>query len=471
MTGIDVRLAAVFAAAGRAFGVSVDERFAALAGEPLAWFEQHVHWPSRFTASGMPVELSLKLRPGTPPALRCVVDVADHRAGHAANWDRYRSAAELATGLAQPALVEICAPQLAGVPDSFATPLVIGLGFAADGRTRGSLYFRTAWMERAELERRVPDVAAALAEAAERHGSPTAGPLEVLAYDVEPRRPVRWKAYTWPALEDSFEATVGRHPDLAPARGLFGASAHPRPLMLQVSPERQRLFLFTAAWGESLLPDAAARLGLSLAPLETLRALALEHEIELTAPLVAVGAEDGTPSLTVYLWPGDRRAATPIAPPPAAELPDTGPAGALLAAIERGAESIGELVPLFFAVVDTQREDGAWTADRAEQCLAAWHATHALRAYAATPFAGVGAAPQALRHAFERTREHLATLAVGRDDATTIAAWLGAWVCAGGRPADPRAERARAALGQGDDGVSPTVAGALRVVAHAEARP
>ena len=67
---------------------------------------------------GLPVELSLKVGEG-PPALRCVVDVTDHRGGLEANWRSYLSHAEAVvapSGASDHDVWELCRAHLSGVP-------------------------------------------------------------------------------------------------------------------------------------------------------------------------------------------------------------------------------------------------------------------------------------------------------------------------------------------------------------------
>ena len=88
------RLAAVVGEAAACLGIrpapeAVSDEVLELVREPLSSFEGHPVWPSLLTSTGLPVELSLKVGEG-PPALRCVVDVTDHRVGLEANWRSYR---------------------------------------------------------------------------------------------------------------------------------------------------------------------------------------------------------------------------------------------------------------------------------------------------------------------------------------------------------------------------------------------
>lgn len=297
----------------------------ALVRDPLTRFERHPVWPSLLTATGLPLELSLKLG-GGPPALRCAVDVTDHRVGAEANWSGYLDYAE---GVAGPAgatardLWELCRLHLNGVPSGFRSRMMHGLGYAAPDWYRGSLYFRTGWLRPEQLAKRFPDEMALLAELRRLHGFPAATSVEVLGYDYSAGDPVRPKVYVWPGRDcaATFEDVAGRHPHLLPARDLFDAfrrdgtpRARSQPLLLQAAVEKgavtERLFFFASAWGWDspagfgrLVGFLDEELGIEIGPLSAVRDLAAAHGVRLPLGLVAVGSDGRLPSATFYLWP------------------------------------------------------------------------------------------------------------------------------------------------------------------------
>ena len=325
------RLAAVFGDVAAALAIrddpaSVAHELFALIEEPIEFYDSHPCWPSLLTSTGLPLELSLKVDATSSVALRCTVDVTDHRTDLGGNWTRYLdAAAQVAegTGIDAPALWDLLQVHLSGIPPAFPSKLMHGLAYAAPDWFRGSLYFRTGWLGRSQLASRLADSAAALSEVARRYGCPVAGPVEVVGYDLVPGEALRSKAYTWPALDPaaSFSEVVGTNPDLAPAREIYDAFrgpadpfSHPRPLLLQTTSKsgsvNQRLFFFASAWGwtthdgvERLLDLAARALGLDTSRLAVFADVAARYDIGLQLALVAVGAEGGAPSATFYLWP------------------------------------------------------------------------------------------------------------------------------------------------------------------------
>lgn len=349
-TGLSQRLAAMVGAASAELRIGDEpdanaRRLLALSEEPVELFERHPVWPSRMTGTGQPVELSLKIEPGDP-SLRWVVDVTDHRLDQAANRARYLSYASRATqgtGAETAELRRLCELHLSEVPARADTRMMHGSSLARLGRSRGSLYFNTAWLSAQELVRRFPRESGVLAEVGRRHGSPVSREVEVIGYDFVAGAPRRAKAYVLPraAAADCFEELAGRHPDLAPARVLFEAFGgmatarrHPHPHLLQISVDedavRQRLFFFSSAWGwgtraglDALLDVLSARLAVDLEPLLALEAVAVAHRVPICVALVAIGASASGASVTFYLWPLPGEGDGGFAP-----LPSRKPAGA-----------------------------------------------------------------------------------------------------------------------------------------------
>jgi hypothetical protein len=376
------RVVSAVARAAGALGSCQDEpavraRVGALVAAPLDLYERHANWPSHFTAGGPPVELSLKLSGTGEVALRCVADLTDYRHGAERNRSRYLDATlDVArdAGVAAAEVEALCRIHLDGLPELWHAPVVHGLGYAGGGWSRGCVYFRTGWLKREQFARRSPRVAGALDDVARRHGSPTSGAVEVMGYDFVPGAPVRWKAYTWlpVASSSTFSDVAGHHPDLEPARTVYermaadaGCGDRRQRLMLQVTgsaaAEHQRLFFFSAAWGgddrsatRALLDAMTAALGPDLEPLAVLTRVAREHGLRLTVPLIAVGAEDGRPSVTVYVWP--RAAVLEDAPAAAFAVPATSAASGPAALDSEAAAGRG--IAFLFGARDA---DGCWS--------------------------------------------------------------------------------------------------------------
>jgi hypothetical protein len=564
----------------RADGGAVAATVGELASEPLALYARHAVWPSALTAGGPPIELSLRLSRADGPAVRCVVDVTDHRRDGAVNVARYRAAAMLvgrAAGVTEDGVTALCRTHLDGAPAAWQARAMHGLGYAGGGWARGSVYFRTGWLDRDELARRLPSAVRALEAAAAQHGSPTAGSVEVMGYDFVPGALPRSKAYLWVPCPPPgrFASVLGHHPDLAPARALLDAldlgDAGSHALMLQVAGAAQRLFVLRSYWGgpataaaRRVLPAVRAATGVDVAPLGVLSGLAHAHGLELSVALVAVGCEQGMPSATVYLWPrpaaarGQRPAVRAVrdgaaaldrgtgflldarsdggwsedryvtafvagmlltaAPPerrrelrataehlaatyrrdegwarwPRGEAdlattalalgvlahtghraPDgaaaallrlqaAGPpapastAAVLLALLQATVPAITPLLDGVFALVGSQRADGAWPSPPGGEAMTLWQVAHALRAYERGALAGQAmggpsrlAAGAALRRAAARVR----CLPVGVDPGA-LAAYLGARAMTVGDAGDPAVLRAVATLAalQGPDG-------------------
>jgi hypothetical protein len=354
----------------------------AVVGDPLGLYEDHPVWSCLLTDMGVPLELSLKVDAGRRTALRYVTDVTDHRAGLAANWTRYVGYGTTVTSAADAGegeIWELCRLHLNGVPTSFRSRVMHGQGFAAPDRYRGSIYFRTGWLAHGQLLERFPTVMACLEDAHRRHGTPSVRRIEVLGYDFSPGEPMRTKAYVWPEFNgsDTFDALLGRHPGLDPARSIFesfrsdaDAAADPHPLFLQASIDddgtNQRLFFFAPAWGwdtdggpDRLLRVLADQIGVGQAPLERLCDVASRHGVDLHLAMVAVGAERGEPSATFYLWPVARR-------DPLAGGRQRGPSIALVPSRSGDEVDLGAVVRQLLArgagyLVGRRAADGSWS--------------------------------------------------------------------------------------------------------------
>src|SRR5262245_43232646 len=66
--------------------------------DPVGLYLGHVHWPSRLTSVGMPIELTLSIDAEGRAGFRYHVDAADQRLLLPDNWGRYLALAEELTG-------------------------------------------------------------------------------------------------------------------------------------------------------------------------------------------------------------------------------------------------------------------------------------------------------------------------------------------------------------------------------------
>lgn len=315
------RLAAAFGDLAVRLGVRDDAGATAaellrITGEP----RRH----SILTDSAVPVEVSLKLDERGVPTLRCVIDMVEHRAG---DWEHSLTHARSVTGCStaeQAArLLELFRTHLAGAPAGFPAPLMLGLGYGAGGRRRGTVYFRTGWLGPDELAARFPLRTESLGKAERLHGCRLPGAVEVMGYDLVGGELTAWKTYKWLPVDPgrAFGDRAGTHPDLLPARRLhnrFVGVSRPTPadrsLFLQFSHDgavtRQKVFFFCAAWGWDR-PEGLAELlgflqrtsGHDLGPLLRLRAAMAAHGAGVRLGLIAVGGALRRPSLTFYFWP------------------------------------------------------------------------------------------------------------------------------------------------------------------------
>lgn len=318
---------------GRAADIAGD--FLGLAREPMEQFRRYPNWPSAMNRSGLPVELSVRLDGPGAVALRCVVEVTDHRLGPEGNLRGYADAGASVAGCTTveqaDVVADLCRAHLDGIPPRVPSRLVHGLGFAAPDRRRGSLYFRTGWLAGDELARRLPGEVRLAAELRRRYGCAIPAHIEVMGYDFERGSLRRRKMYTWLGVRTGapFAAVGGTHPDLEPAGDLYArfAPAVPGParehaLFLQSSADgglRQRLFFFADAWGwtsadglRDLFGVLATRHGVDLGPLVRFRRVLHCHRVRLRLSMVAVGGVPGGTSVTFYFLPasGDGDGAT-----------------------------------------------------------------------------------------------------------------------------------------------------------------
>jgi hypothetical protein len=469
--------------------------------DPVDLYDRHPLWPSFLTDLGLPLELSVKVGGPRQAELRCTIDVTDYQGGLRRNWSRYLAYASAVAGdkgAADSDLWSLCQRALDGVPSTFASRMMHGLGFGPGGWRRGSVYFRTGWLDAAGLIRRFPAEASALAQAYRAYGSPVAGGVEVIGYDFAPGAPLRSKAYAWIAVEEgaTFADAVGTHPDLAPAQALFeahradGVALPDRSLALQTSVDddlHQRLVFLSPPWGwagpdgqERLLQSVARELGIDVSAVSAFRELAASRSFGLSVALIAVGADGGSPSVTFYLWPaplskphveggardrvGEIASAAEVAigrgtdyllslrgedgwddyafePGVDEEWSERFVTGYVEAMLAADVEQRAELASLDAdeAVLARQAPDGRWSeAGWADDLVPTWHAL--LRLLVSDGDAEPELSASARSHALLFLRS-----AAVPSDPLPLAAWLGGWIAAGGPP-EPRVLRAARSL-------------------------
>jgi hypothetical protein len=301
-----------------------------LVNRQLELFARHPHWPAPLNDSDLPLELSLKIDCSGQHSLRWVSDPTDYRTDLAGNWPGYldacTTAAHCSSEAERDAVWRLCRTHLDGIPRTFPSKLVIGAGYAAPERTRGTLYFRTGWMSDAVLAARLPELVAATAQLRRRYAGVEPSGAEVAGYDFAGGELERRKLYTWLPVDPDrpFAATGGQHPDLAIAGELYdkfaeqvAPAARHRALFLQTglrptdAPEaaRQRLFFFSYAWGWTD-PQALGGLlrwlvehGVTLEALAEFRRTLNELGLTFRLSMVAIGPGSDAPSVTFYFLP------------------------------------------------------------------------------------------------------------------------------------------------------------------------
>jgi hypothetical protein len=301
-----------------------------LVNPQLELFARHPHWPAPLNDSDLPLELSLKIDGSGQHSLRWVSDPTDYRTDVTGNWRGYLDActavAQCSSEAEHDAVWRLCRTHLDGIPRTFPSKLVIGAGYAAPERARGTLYFRTGWMSEAVLAARLPGLMTATAQLRRRYGGVEPIGAEVAGYDFAGGELERCKLYTWLPVEPDrpFAATAGQHPDLAIAGELYDQFAEQvapavrhRALFLQTglrptdSPEEagQRLFFFSYAWGWTdpqalgALLRRLAELGVELEALAEFRRTLKELGLTFRLSMVAIGPGSDAPSVTFYFLP------------------------------------------------------------------------------------------------------------------------------------------------------------------------
>jgi hypothetical protein len=296
---------------------------------PFDWFRQHSNWPSGLTDCGVPFEFSVAIHPDTSASIRYAFDCTHHGRGVAGNWTRYLDYAARVTSLGPLQLENLWSllgRHLDGIPPSFRTPLLCGVGYGANGQRRASLYFNTRWMSHTQVKQRLTNSENLLSYVFERHGS--FRPLEGVAYDFDDghQDPVTVKTYVsfdLTKLTTKLSDVAGYHPDLYAASEIFErffSSNKPylmdRSLLLQTridqnsSRHREKVLFLCPGWGwdqpqglAELLSYLTQTFQLNLQPLHVVLRVFREYEIILCPSFVAVGPGRPHPSITFYFCP------------------------------------------------------------------------------------------------------------------------------------------------------------------------
>jgi hypothetical protein len=431
------RLARAVGEAGAALGIraaaEITGRMLAFTREPMEQFHRHLNWPAALNDSGLPVELSLKVDGPGSVALRSVVDPTDYRLDAEGNLPHYVELSTARAGCTTAGQAEVvrrlCRAHLDGVPPDLPSRLVHGLGFTGE-RERGSLYFRTGWLDGPGFAARLPDAAALAAQAGDLPER-----VEVVGYDFTAGELRRTKLYTWLPVRPGGPGGPGVAGDLFTRRAAaVPPAAREHAVFLQSSGPgavRRRLFFFPGAWGWSspeglrdLLSGLAGDYGVDLGPLILFRQVLARHDIRLRLSLVSLA--DG-PSATFYFLP-----VSPVVP--------TAEVARLYARLrERAGVRAPDPVPPpddAATLLREQRADGGWNGD--PDLLATGRA---LRSLAARP--EVPGAAEAVR----RGLAWVDAVVVARD-AYLAGLWLDARLAGGEPPRSATVDRAIDLLGR-----------------------
>lgn len=317
----DATSAAVTSIAGSTHAHEARQVYEGATGHVLREYLRHVHWPSRLTAQGCPVELSVAISDDSGAAVRSLLDLSDHRFDLEENWPVLVNEAERLTGLARPAAHDLFTFNLEGCDANSRTPVNHGTGYFADGRRRGSLYFFLGGSRARPVAERFPEDVQWINSTLPGTG---ASPRRIhsVSYDFDGTgRPTRRKFYAWiPANTPDDAQEVLRHdPTLSYARQfieMFGSLGNIRlrdaAVLLQSSFRdgsrvcAHKIYVNLQGWSvdprEALLGSIAFAMaaGVDIRPLEMLLDAFQSHEVKLHPSWIAVGPGS---AMTWYVVP------------------------------------------------------------------------------------------------------------------------------------------------------------------------
>jgi hypothetical protein len=313
-------IVAVFGDLARSLGVREDAAVEAaelrsLLDTPWSAHRSDQRAASPLSESGAPFEISLQVLESGERVLRYVVDVADRSRDLAGNLVRYLEQARAITAAPESVLRDLFDRHLGGAPSGTPGRMMHGVGLAASGRRRATLYFPTDWMTMRELAERAPHPAEAVSRVHRISGAALPEAIAVVGYELEDGRVTRSKSYSW--ISELPRRLVDHWPDLAPAALLhaeFGPSVaaeqRRRSMLLQLSGDRAKLQFFSRAFGwcdddglGGLLGFLSGRFESDLRPLLVVRDVMVRHQMAMMLGLVAVGGGARRPALTFYFWP------------------------------------------------------------------------------------------------------------------------------------------------------------------------
>jgi hypothetical protein len=325
----DSLIGAVAASINLASGRSALERFERSVerdiSAPVGRYLEHVHWPSRLTAYGLPLELSLALDGTGETAFRFVTDPSDHRFWLAENWNEYLHVASASTGLPRDTLNNLFVSHLAVNPPTTRSPIYIGNGYGSGGWHRGSIYFFIGGISRDGFEQRFASDVAIIDASLLSGGGKRPDPYHGVAYDYDASRTAyRTKYYAWldrTGNISNLHDVLGNQPDLVAAQELMdylrtciAKTRETRSTLLQSSVSRsncsQKIFLNAHAWSfdrpdgfRAVIDHLLHEFTVDLSPLLAVLDIFSKRGIPLLPLWLAVGGPLSAPSITFYFEP------------------------------------------------------------------------------------------------------------------------------------------------------------------------
>lgn len=292
---------------------------------PVDWYFEHAHWPSRLTANGFPVELSITIDGQGAASVRYIVDLSDHWGWLAENWTRYlRAAAEL-TGAPVPILFSLLTTHLHQSPSTVRSPVLHGLRYGPGGVRHSTLYLFVDLL-RAAFEERFPEFARAIDRSLA--GAVGHGPsrYSFVSFDFsDTGKHYRTKSYGWLTFEESEQRLTllaAEQPALAAAeafvnqlRQMSRADGAMRPILFQSSLSgrpsrcRHKMLLNASDWGfddREVFKEVVAyflKRSARLDPLYTLLSVFEVGEVPLLPTWIGIGGGRDVPSLSFYFLP------------------------------------------------------------------------------------------------------------------------------------------------------------------------